>query len=212
MENKLSLESQKSGNTNNTRESYEDYQSRKMVEEKNSKVQRLLAMSNAPKRHLACVCDVNPLPTGKGFIYILCGTRGTGKTQTAVATIKQACYQSQDAIYVTAIELSSQIKATFKRDSKESEYDLLRRYQSHSLLVIDELNERSNSQWEASLINHIVTRRYDDLLDTILITNEQPSKLSTLLSPSICDRANESGSIIEFRAKKRGLVSPPPCV
>tara|TARA_R110000824_G_scaffold195727_1_gene378605 strand:+ start:3160 stop:3729 length:570 start_codon:yes stop_codon:yes gene_type:complete len=139
----------------------------------------------------------------KGSIFILTGKRGVGKTQMAACLARLVCLGQRDAHYLRAADLYLCIKSTFDGDGSET--GLINQWSVKptgsnngcQLLIIDELHDRSGSNWEDRILNQIVDRRYGNCLDTVLITNETRPNIAKTIGPSIVSRADETGGIIE---------------
>ena len=124
------------------------------------------------------------------------GNRGTGKTRFAAEVIKDMAPDS--AIYITAMELFMRIRATFDKEATKTENDIVRELSRTKLLVIDELQERSESAWENRLLTHIIDKRYGDERPTLLISNLTADELTESLGDSIADRMRQGGGMIEI--------------
>lgn len=142
---------------------------------------------------------------GKGFVIVLHGSRGTGKTQLAVNAIYHACRCHHACRYTTAMDFFLQLRSTFRKDSDESERGILSELGGYGgpperriqFLVIDEAHERGKSEWENRQFTHIFDHRYRAKLDTLLITNEVAESAAESLGASITDRAYETGGFLE---------------
>jgi len=140
---------------------------------------------------------------GNGSIFILTGKRGVGKTQMAVCLARLICLMKHPTQYKRAADMYCVLKATFGTDQSENTFIdkwSLKPNQSQDraqLLIIDELHDRSKSDWEDRVLNQIVDRRYGNCLDTILITNEERTSVHKSIGSSIVSRADETGGIIE---------------
>jgi DNA replication protein DnaC len=133
--------------------------------------------------------------------------RGTGKTQLGVCAIKEVSIQGRLSLYCKAFDFFLDIRDKYKKGSEESEKSTLVKYLKPSLLVIDAVENRSDSPWENLLLNHMIDLRYDAVLDTVMITNQVPKQIEATMGPSIVSRANENGLVLEckwesFRGKK----------
>jgi DNA replication protein DnaC len=124
------------------------------------------------------------------------GTRGNGKTQMAVEAMRTATQRLLSAQYHTAISVFSRIKATFRKDSKESEDDIVRALLKPKLLVLDEVGKRGESDWENTLFFSIVDKRYGDMTDTILVANLEPTAFGECIGASLASRMNQTGGFI----------------
>jgi len=135
------------------------------------------------------------LKLGGGFVTAFVGECGTGKSQMAVSLAKVCLHQSKPALHVEAMELCGSVKDTFNSD--ESAKQVMFRFIRPALLLIDEVN-RSLSPFDIGLIQRVVSRRYDSLRDTILISNETPEGFTELVGPRVISRINDTGEVHTF--------------
>lgn len=145
---------------------------------------------------------------GTGFLAALIGPRGTGKTQLAAELIVESCKprpnihvasvgQVFPAKYMTALQLFLSLRATYRDKDGDSEMDVLDKLTTrYGLVVIDEVQERGNTDFEDRMLTHIVDRRYANLGDTLLISNLTADQFALAVGPSVVSRANEAGGII----------------
>ena len=133
---------------------------------------------------------------GTGCLFGIVGTRGNGKTQMAVEAMRTATGRLLTAHYQTAISVFSRIKATFRKDSKESEEDIVKALLKPKLLVLDEVGKRGESDWENNLFFSIVDKRYGDMTDTILVANLEPTAFGECIGASLASRMNQTGGFI----------------
>lgn len=141
-----------------------------------------------------------------GYTVILCGARGTGKTQVSVEAIKDAARRGFSARYDTFYRFCQRLKETF--DSRHlQEADVMLDYIRPRLLVLDEVGKVSATEWSQSALFHLIDRRYNAMKDTILITNHNASEVAKELGASIVRRADETGGTIDTSTwKKRHLA------
>lgn len=137
---------------------------------------------------------------GGGFLVALIGNRGTGKTQAAVVAAIRAIKVERTALYCKAMEIFLDIRATYKREDR-TELDALAKYLGPQLLIIDEIQQRGETPFEDRILAYLVDKRYDAMVDTILLGNLNPKALKDALDPSITDRLRETGGIMEFAWK-----------
>lgn len=133
---------------------------------------------------------------GTGCLLALIGDRGNGKTQMAVELIRQACKNGGSGRYVTAMDVFLEIKATYRDKAEESERDVINRFASPGILVIDEIHERGETEWEDRLLTHIIDKRYQNERDTLVIANLKESEFTKSMGPSIVSRLIETGGIV----------------
>ncbi len=105
----------------------------------------------------------------KGLVFI--GDAGLGKTHLAVAVLKQLTLEKGvDCKFVDFFNLLADIRQGFSED--RSEMDWLTPYIRAKVLVIDELAKGRNTEWELTVLDQIISQRYnsDDRI-TLFTTN-----------------------------------------
>lgn len=134
---------------------------------------------------------------GRQMFIVLCGERGNGKTQIGVELIRH-CITSRQAPgrFLVAMEFFIQLRKTMKKDAGQAEDDVVAEFRKPSLLVIDEIGKRGQSEWENNMLFLLLNHRYNDMTDTLLICNLKPGDISESLGPSIMRRVNETGGVI----------------
>jgi DNA replication protein DnaC len=134
---------------------------------------------------------------GTGFLIVLHGTHGGGKTQLAVELMRyQVMKRLKSARFTTAMEFFMAVKATYREGSEKDETQLVEEFCKPGLLVVDEVEKRGESSWENNLLFHLFNKRYNDEKDTVLISNLPATDLSLHLGPSLVSRLNETGGMI----------------
>jgi DNA replication protein DnaC len=152
--------------------------------------------------------------TDSGGITILYGGYGTGKTRMAwevarahkskrpnISTSEQGwttTYRKRPMVYTTAVNLFSTIKSTYTSGTKKSEKEVVSDFTEAALLVIDEVQERGETQYEDRQLTAIIDARYAADMPTILISNYSWEKLASTLSPAVIDRIEENGAKLAF--------------
>jgi len=145
--------------------------------------------SNARSQVLAII--------GRGVTVCLTGTRGNGKTQIAVEAIRSVTKQGKAALFITAQRIFMTFRGTFDDGAKRTELQVLESFRRPSLLVIDEIGQRTESDWENRTFFELLNARYNDMTDTILTCNLNGTDLTANLGPSLVDRMKEGGGMIE---------------
>ncbi|MGC4017514.1 MAG: hypothetical protein QM755_23815 [Luteolibacter sp.] len=165
-------------------------------------------------RWLAMFAQAKAEIAAHGIVAFL-GDRGPGKTQMAAEIARDgewpddavylirhgdASYKqtSKTALYRRAMDVFLDLRATNKKDATTSEKDVLRRLEEVGLLVIDEFQERGQSDWEDRIITNLIDKRYAAERPTILIANYTREEMSAALSPSVRDRMHEAGRSFVF--------------
>jgi Cdc6-like AAA superfamily ATPase len=174
--------------------------------------------AGVPKRHARAVDETHKpwlavrdelwSKIGSGFLIALVGRRGPGKTQLAEQVVKASTATERTALYTRAMSLFLAIRATYHSETLTEE-SVVGTYRAPKLLVIDEIQVRADSSFESNVLDHIIDLRYGDVNDTLIVGNLMPKALTKSLGPSVMDRLNETGRVIEctwdsFRKIKPG--------
>ncbi len=119
--------------------------------------------------------------------YLLYGRPGAGKTHLLVATLRWLALEKGVAgRYVEFMLLLSEIKAGF--DANRSHMEILRPLLSVPVLAIDELGKERGTEWERSMLDELISRRFNSGLATLFATNyfleprapaEEPGRVHT---------------------------------
>ena len=150
-----------------------------------------------------------------GGILAMVGDRGPGKTQMAAELARTGkwpedktefargdggprAHRSRTATYCRAIDLFLDLRHAAKNHVQSSEKEVLTKLADVGLLVIDEFQERGESEWENRIVNNLIDKRYASGRPTIIIANLTRKDLFATLGNSIVDRARENGKSIEF--------------
>lgn len=131
-----------------------------------------------------------------GGIVALIGTRGTGKTQLAVDLVRWCCEVGRSASYLKVMDFFTGIRATFRSDAEETEAKVIDRHAEPWYLVIDNVDRRGSSDWEDRLLTHLIDKRYDRCMGTVLIANLDEKAFATHVGADIVDRIRDGGGLI----------------
>ena len=150
---------------------------------------------------------------GKGATIALIGNRRTGKTTMATMLaypVGKRNAGSRPIAYTTAHRFFMEVKDTFGHAATTTQSQVMERFESPVLLVIDELDKRVDSDWENATLFELLNWRHGALKDTILIANIDQDKFSRSVGPSLMARINETGGVVVFDwpAFKKGQVAP----
>jgi DNA replication protein DnaC len=130
---------------------------------------------------------------GKGTLAVIIGNRGAGKSQMAVCAIRQACKDGRPSLYTKALNFFLDVRMSYRKDAKYSEKEVIDKYCEPYLLVVDAIENRSDSPFENLLLTHLIDIRYDQCKDTVLIGNYNEQEFAASMGPSIVDRIHECG-------------------
>jgi len=104
----------------------------------------------------------------KGFLFY--GRPGGGKTHLLAATLRWLALERGVACrYVEFMLLLSDIKAGF--DSGRNQMEILKPLISVPVLAIDELGKERGTDWERSMLDELISRRFNGGLATLFATN-----------------------------------------
>lgn len=133
-------------------------------------------------------------------LCVMCGPRGTGKTQIAAELIRAMVWdRGGSAYYGLTVEVFDQIRREERQDSDA----LWRKIRTASLLVLDELQETRGTDWESWRLTTLLDSRYGALRPTVLLTNLDERGLVEFLPVSIRSRLNDGGGIVSVTGTDR---------
>ena len=131
----------------------------------------------------------------KGILSLV-GGRGTGKTRLAIEVARRI--SAKGTKYVTAMDVFLRLQACYRKSAEETELSILKELGSARVLILDEVQERGNTEWEDRILTHLIDKRYGNMLPTIVIANLKPEELKDRLGPSIMDRMHAAGGLLEI--------------
>jgi DNA replication protein DnaC len=102
--------------------------------------------------------------------FLLYGRPGAGKTHLLVATLRWlALEKGISGKYVEFMLLLSDIRAGFS--DNRSHMEILKPLLSVPVLAIDELGKERGTEWERSMLDELISRRFNSGLATLFATN-----------------------------------------
>jgi len=191
-----------------------DKQTQECIEQKQDAIRHQFSKAAIPKRFLNRTFDnyevtsqqqqlalkiarqyashfVERLENGGGLI--LQGVPGTGKTHLACAIANQVITHGSSARFTTVMQLVRAIRATWKRDSEQSEDQVLQSLIDYDLLIIDEIGVQYETESEKLILFDVLNGRYENEKPTILLTNLVGQELNTCIGERNVDRIQEGG-------------------
>lgn len=127
-----------------------------------------------------------------GTFLVFSGLPGTGKSHLAIS-IAQEIMCRYTALYTSAIDAVRTIRDTWRRDSQQTESQVLKTFASIDLLILDEVGVQYGTEAEQVNLFDIIDKRYRDSMPTILITNQNSKGLKAFLGDRSYDRLREGG-------------------
>lgn len=104
----------------------------------------------------------------RGILFV--GDVGTGKTHLLVAIIRHLTLEKGiTARFIEFTHLLSQLRAAYDRKANASE--LIKGIAEVPVLAIDELGKGRNNDWQISVIDELISKRYNRSLTTFGTTN-----------------------------------------
>lgn len=191
------------------------------------KAEELFERSGVPSRHKSVkLDDLSSLPTAvhapyaafvaecrrglrlKGIILALIGRRGPGKTTIGCGLVREMCLAGKSAVYLDVVDYFIELKRVY-RGTGGDEAAIEDKYLRPALLVLDSMEERSDSDWENRTLTRIINKRYAEDRNTILISNETQKDFAKRLGPSITDRICDGGGFLACSwSSLRGQLAP----
>ena len=106
-----------------------------------------------------------------GASLVFCGGVGAGKTHLAVGIAHRLMEQGRIAVFTSVINAIRRVKDTYRRDSGQSEAQVVAGFIRPDLLILDEVGVQFGSETEKMILFEIINGRYEQLKPTIVISN-----------------------------------------
>lgn len=129
--------------------------------------------------------------TGRSAIF--CGLPGTGKTHLAIGIALYIMTQRKAAAFTTVQRMIRRIKDAWRKDSTESESDVIEMLVYPELLIIDEIGVQFGSEFEKNFMFDLLNERYEKRRPTVLLSNLTVPEIKAFLGDRIYDRLREDG-------------------
>lgn len=121
------------------------------------------------------------------------GPAGTGKTHLACGMLCDRFKTGLDGLYTTAKGYTDQVKNSYRADSKESSTEVLERFGSNPILVIDEIGRQFEAKSEEIYFFELVNFRYNKRRPTLFLSNLDDEEFRAFVGPAVMDRLREGG-------------------
>lgn len=133
-----------------------------------------------------------------GASLVMVGNPGTGKSHLAAAVVRHVVTKHlRSARYTTAQDLFFRVRASYN-DRTESEAEIVDEMVAPDLLVIDEVGIGRGTHHETDVLAAVLSRRYDAMKSSILISNLDPGALRELVGDRVTDRLAETAEVVSF--------------
>lgn len=125
-------------------------------------------------------------PNVKSSLFIE-GKVGRGKSHLASAICNQLIEDQVKVVFTTITSLLQRVRETFS-SSSNSEYsfesEVIEKYVSCDLLVIDDFGKEKASEWSVSKIFEIINRRYENYKPIVITSNYALDSIENRLIPA----------------------------
>lgn len=128
-----------------------------------------------------------------GVSEVWIGPAGTGKTHLACGMLMDRYQDGKDGLYITAKGYTDKIKNSYRDTSKETSTDILDRYGSTPVLVIDEVGRQFDAKSEELYFFELVNERYNRRRPTLFLSNLSDEEFRSFVGTAIMDRLKEGG-------------------
>ncbi|QOY96355.1 ATP-binding protein [Massilia sp. UMI-21] len=142
---------------------------------------------------------------------IMVGTTGTGKTLLACQLAQSLISKASRSIrYITAAGMISEIQATYGREGKSEEAEIMR-FAQYDVLILDEIDAIRATENANLLLTEIINRRYNEAKPVIVISNQPFDNLARYVGERVHSRLHEHAFVCDFRwadARRAGGAQP----
>lgn len=129
---------------------------------------------------------------------IMQGGVGTGKTLMATELAGSIIDKFDQSVrYCTAKQMISEIQSAYSTEGKSEEGEILR-FVQYGVLIIDEIDIKSDSKNSGLLLQEVINRRYNDCKPLVVITNQSFDNLSKHVGDRIDSRLHENAFVAAF--------------
>lgn len=154
------------------------------------------------KRRYLQLLHAGPVERALGAAFV--GNSGLGKTHLARALGYNACQRGHRVLFIPCATLLNRLVTAEATKTLDRE---VKRIESQSLLVIDELAYLTMSHEEANLFFQVISRRHDRNRPTVVTTNKRFAEWNQVFhgdatAHAIVDRLTERAEIFYLEGKE----------
>lgn len=129
---------------------------------------------------------------------IMIGETGTGKTMLACEFAQSLIANASKSVrYITAKGMISEIQASYGREGKSEEGELMR-FAQYDVLILDEVDAIPARENSSLLLTEIINRRYNDNKPVIVISNQPFDNLAKYVGERVHSRLHENAFTCDF--------------
>lgn len=105
-------------------------------------------------------------------LYLYSNKRGSGKTRLAASIANNLISrEGLDVIFITSIDLLAKIRACYSKDSDKSDEQIIEKFNTVSVLVIDDIGAEKSSNFVDEIFFRILDTRMKHYRTTIFTSN-----------------------------------------
>lgn len=141
---------------------------------------------------------------------IMVGITGTGKTLLACEFGQSLIANASRSVrYITAAGMISEIQASYGREGKTEEGEILR-FVQYDVLILDEIDAIRSTENANLLLTEIINRRYNEAKPVVVISNQPFDTLSKYVGERVYSRLHENAFTCAFTwgDMRRAAVAP----
>lgn len=145
---------------------------------------------------------IDEVKQGKGQFLVLLGKVGTGKTYSACAIMNTLGFGT----FIDMPEMELKLNASDRFGSQKTREDLMHKWASCKLLVLDEIGRFPHKkQQEQEILFYLINKRYQNNRPTILCSNLDGVEFGNYVGEAVIDRIKSRRTRIDLDGKsKRG--------
>ena len=146
--------------------------------------------------------------SAKGLGLYFWGGVGSGKTFTALAIANDIRREKQvEMLFFNFAEMMYRIRKGYDAESR-FDPNLLEAIKRCELLVIDDIGLEKVTDWITEQLYMVINYRYEQMLPTIVTSNQSPEDLGKLHNHQIASRLTEMSTVVKFTGKDRRESKP----
>lgn len=145
---------------------------------------------------------------------MLYGKAGSGKTHLAVSIARHIIEKKQIQVrFARIVDLLGEIRKTFDANEQyrtENESELIQRYTSTPLLIIDDLGAEKTTDWVRQILYQIIDERWIEQKPIIVTSNLNLEELEARFEERIASRVAGMCRLVESRDYDYRIKKPTP--